>query len=315
MTFPRTSADAVRHQEFLDAQPITVGCTLCPDWQFTGPSVEARAAASLHRAELHPAIRQNGKQSKDEQRKAANAARAERENADREATVERGRQRAALEADGNPDVTVTEPVLGEAAVGHSAVSGSAHLDRGEPERAATSPNTDDTDDERASMDRPNTHDAIVAAFTRFRDAHGRLPIPADAADVDYLPTREFARHNATAGFDSWQAVWDHFGAGKLPMGRAAGNYRLTGVLATGGGNASKPKRARKTTTRGPKPRAKRERKIGLEIIGKRPPAALNGSHASKAEALLRAATAVDEAEAALTQARTRLRQCVEELAA
>lgn len=49
-----------RYQERLDQVESTVLCAFCPGWSFTGPAVEARAAASLHREEQHPGLG-NGK--------------------------------------------------------------------------------------------------------------------------------------------------------------------------------------------------------------------------------------------------------------
>lgn len=273
-----------RHQDFLDAPPITVRCGLCPDWQFDGPSLEARAAASLHRAELHPDQAEKRRTVKREC-KVPGCVKHCKPGSDRcwdHATVKEAatdvpendlaRERAQVGA-----ASSTAAVLGEVAlVGESAVTGSADV-LGDPVRSDASPNTDIHDDERATMECKT-------------DGCDR-----DASDAPKAgPTaRLCATHRAERSAE----------ISKARTGRPRG---AQGV-ALGGGNASQPKKPRRAAVAKPK----RARKIVIGV----PPAAVNGSHTAKAERLLAAATAVDDAEAALEQARATLKQAVEELAA
>lgn len=45
-----------RLQQSADAQQMTVGCLLCPDWEVTGSASDARAASEAHRQDKHPEL-------------------------------------------------------------------------------------------------------------------------------------------------------------------------------------------------------------------------------------------------------------------
>lgn len=102
------------HQEWLDAQELTTACAFC-DWSFTGRSDVGRDAARQHREAKHPEanvrrsrrgsliVPKHRRTEAEEAEAAVNAAeanrvRAEREDAERVAKIERGRQRDALAA-------------------------------------------------------------------------------------------------------------------------------------------------------------------------------------------------------------------------
>lgn len=46
-----------RLQEIADAQPLTVYCRLCPEWEASGPALLARTQAELHRVNEHPELK------------------------------------------------------------------------------------------------------------------------------------------------------------------------------------------------------------------------------------------------------------------
>jgi hypothetical protein len=71
--------------------------------------------------------------------------------------------------------------------------------------------------------KPYTDAEIEAAFTRFHRERGRWPLPSDAKTCAYLP--HGAGSLRSTRFGSWQGVWDHFDAGKVPTGMGARNYR------------------------------------------------------------------------------------------
>ena len=98
------------HQEWLDSQPTSTSCLFC-DWTFDGTAAECRDAAAAHREQSHPdaqnrlgrrrgksvgAWRKEAGETASAERAEANRLRAEREDADRLAKIERGRQRDAL---------------------------------------------------------------------------------------------------------------------------------------------------------------------------------------------------------------------------
>lgn len=57
----------------------------------------------------------------------------------------------------------------------------------------------------------------------FHAAHGRWPLPADTEEQpDDLPPR----HLGELLEGGWQRVWDEVGAGPMPKGRGAANYRI-----------------------------------------------------------------------------------------
>lgn len=39
-----------------NAQPLTVYCSLCPEWEFDGTTAEAQAEAAAHREREHPEL-------------------------------------------------------------------------------------------------------------------------------------------------------------------------------------------------------------------------------------------------------------------
>lgn len=92
-----------RHQVFLDGQPMVSACAVegCA-WSFSGPTVEALAAAAAHREEAHPELarRKRRRGGKAQEIAEAQALRAERDDASRLEKVERGRARALGEAAG-----------------------------------------------------------------------------------------------------------------------------------------------------------------------------------------------------------------------
>lgn len=69
-------------------------------------------------------------------------------------------------------------------------------------------------------------DETLELFREFHNAYGRWPLPSDRVLAPDLPSSDRVR--TWAG--GWQALWDELGAGKVPSGRAAGNYRKTGHL-------------------------------------------------------------------------------------
>lgn len=93
----------------LDAQPMVARCAFCPDWQFEGTAAEGRDAQAAHRAEAHPDAKLRrgrrrtpgltwSKADKNdprvtEERAEANRIRAEKEDAERLAKVERAKAR------------------------------------------------------------------------------------------------------------------------------------------------------------------------------------------------------------------------------
>jgi hypothetical protein len=103
------------HREWLDEQPTSTRCLFC-DWTFDGTAAECRDAARVHREQKHPEatvvrghrgrmrLAPKGQRTAAENAQAAADAaearrvRAEREDAERLAKIERGRQRDALEA-------------------------------------------------------------------------------------------------------------------------------------------------------------------------------------------------------------------------
>jgi len=110
---PKT-ADELRadREERRDAAPMSTSCAFC-DWTFEGTAGECRDEASAHRETAHPDAQNRvgrrrgqsiGAWRRDEtddvtaDRAEANRVRAEREDAERLAKIERGRQRDALEA-------------------------------------------------------------------------------------------------------------------------------------------------------------------------------------------------------------------------
>lgn len=110
-----------------------------------------------------------------------------------------------------------------------------------PQLPVLAPALDDVEpDEKEIVMPTDVQESRVAefctAFRRFHDKTGRWPLPGDVKTVDYLPTADFVRKQGA----SWQSLWDEVGAGKVPQGRAAANYR-TGRTATAA--AKKPARA------------------------------------------------------------------------
>lgn len=97
-------------------------------------------------------------------------------------------------------------------------------DRNEAKLGANGSTTTDSETaERDTLER----EAILAAFRRYKREHGRWPLPVDAGDVDYLPPRKPSdKAPITVLLGGWAGAWEALGAGKLPQGRAAGNYRV-----------------------------------------------------------------------------------------
>ena len=89
-----TDLVAADHREWLDAQPTVQRCAHCPGWIAEGTAAETREAFKRHLAASHPELVQlDGLSHKDRKIRAAKQRRHDRERADLEAKVERGRRR------------------------------------------------------------------------------------------------------------------------------------------------------------------------------------------------------------------------------
>lgn len=117
-----------------------------------------------------------------------------------------------------------------------------------PEATEPGSGSDHQSQEDTRMD-ALSREQTLADFRRYHEEHGRWPLPADAKETDYLPSKD-----RVARLDGgWAGLWVELGAGKMPRGRAAGNYRAgkTAVART------KAKRPAATRTSEPRTRAPR----------------------------------------------------------